>query len=439
MFFARSVDLYLETGGLIGMVLPHSALRLGHYEKWRTGNWRASNGLRTLSVNFDIKPAWDLYNLEPNNFFPIPASVIFAENLGLVGRAKSLTGDVERWQGATGTEDVMREAVEILSTADSEISPYAALSLNGATIFPRRLFFIEEVENTALVRAGISRTVTVNPRRSSNDNAPWKDLDLTSISDQTVEAVHVFDVHLGETVASYVTLNPLKAVLPLRRGDYDLPRDESDIGGIKFAHLGQLMRGRWRNINRLWEDNKSKYARDRHLNLVGQLDYYGKLSSQLAWQKDNSDKPVRVIYTKSGEPTAAILQDADALVENVLYWIACRNIDEAYYIAAIINSDALQESAKPLMSRGQFGVRDLHKHLWKLPIPEYDGGNALHADISDAGKSAAHGASRQLARLRQERGNDVSVRIARRELRAWLRSSEEGKRVEVAVGELLNG
>ena len=23
----------------------------------------------------------------------------------------------------------------------------------------------------------------------------------------------------------------------------------------------------------------------------------------------------------------------------------------------------------PLMSKGQFGARDLHKHLWKLPIP----------------------------------------------------------------------
>ena len=79
----------------------------------------------------------------------------------------------------------------------------------------------------------------------------------------------------------------------------------------------------------------------------------------------------------------------------------------------------------------------MHKHLWKLPIPEYDDGNALHTDISDAGKSAADGAARELARLRQERGNDVGVRIARRELRKWLRTSEEGRHVEEAVGELL--
>ena len=82
---------------------------------------------------------------------------------------------------------------------------------------------------------------------------------------------------------------------------------------------------------------------------------------------------------------------------------------------------------------------DLHKHLWKLPIPEFASDDELHSEISSAGAAAADGAARELARLRQERGNDVSVRIARRELRAWLRSSDEGQRVEEAVEELLDG
>jgi len=53
--------------------------------------------------------------------------------------------------------------------------------------------------------------------------------------------------------------------------------------------------------------------------------------------------------------------------------------------------------------------------------------------------AATEGTARELSRLRQERGNNVSVRIARRELRAWLRSSNEGNRVEEAVSELLSG
>ena len=70
------------------------------------------------------------------------------------------------------------------------------------------------------------------------------------------------------------------------------------------------------------------------------------------------------------------------------------------------------------MSRGQFGARDLQKHLWKLPIPEFDASHELHADIAAAGAAAAVGASARLAALREERGDGVGVTIVRRELRA---------------------
>ena len=103
---------------------------------------------------------------------------------------------------------------------------------------------------------------------------------------------------------------------------------------------------------------------------------------------------------------------------------------------AIINSDALYELVTPLMSKGQFGARDLQKHLWKLSIPEFDSGNSLHVRVSQAGETAAQGVAKQMAQLRQDRG-EVTVTIARRELRKWLRESTEGKAVEEAVGELL--
>ena len=95
--------------------------------------------------------------------------------------------------------------------------PYADYSRQGATIVPRCFFFVEETANTAIVQA--APTVTVNPRRGNLDKAPWKDLDLTAITGQTVENRHLFDVHLGETIAPYVALEPLKALLPLKRGE----------------------------------------------------------------------------------------------------------------------------------------------------------------------------------------------------------------------------
>ena len=78
----------------------------------------------------------------------------------------------------------------------------------------------------------------------------------------------------------------------------------------------------------------------------------------------------------------------------------------------------------------------MHKHLWKLPIPEFDDADPLHLAISRAGEAAAAGAAKQLEQLRQDRPK-LTVTIARRELRKWLRASAEGKAVEEGVGELL--
>ena len=109
-----------------------------------------------------------------------------------------------------------RELAGITDTSVTGDSPYAALSRNGATIFPRVLFFVNETENPAIIQAG--NTITVNPRRGSQDKAPWKDLNLNEITSQTIERNHLFDVHLGETVAPYVTLEPLQALVPYKDG-----------------------------------------------------------------------------------------------------------------------------------------------------------------------------------------------------------------------------
>ena len=326
----------------------------------------------------------------------------------------------------------MRRAITDTSIVSD--SPYAGLSRNGATIYPRVFFFIHETENTAIIQAG--QTVTVNPRRGALDKAPWKDLDLTAISNQTIERAHLLDVHLGETVAPYVTLEPLRALLPLKQGDAGFPTDESGPGGIRLGGLEQRMRDRWQAVNKLWEDNKSP---NNKLDLLRQIDYLHKLSSQLAWQQNSGTRPVRLAYAGSGEPTAALVLDDDTLIDYTLFWVACKDLQEANYLLAIINSQVLYEAVTPLMPKGQFGARHVQKHLWKLPIPEYDPDQKLHVRISQAGERAASGAAARLEQLRQERGERLTVTIVRRELRAWLGSSPEGAAVEAAVGQLLAG
>ena len=343
----------------------------------------------------------------------------------------ALQGSVERWLGPTGSSKVTRSLAPITDTSAIGGSTYAAHSRQGATIVPRCLFFIEETESEVTVQAG--QTITGTPRRGSQDKNPWRSLDLAEISGQAIETQHVFDVHLGESLAPYVMLTPLKAVLPFRHSDEELPSADGGIGGIDLGGLGRRMRRRWRTVSGLWERNKSRANR---LNLSGRLDYHRELSSQLEWRQDSGNRPLRVAYNQSGAPTAAIVHGDDVLVDYTLYWIACRDEQEARYVQAIINSGTLFALVAGLMPKGQFGARHLQKHLWKLAIPEFDDGNPLHVRISEAGRVAEQGAARRLEQLRQERDR-VTVTIARREIRKWLSASEEGRAVEDAVSELL--
>ena len=128
LFFARSVDLYLKDGGVIGFVLPHSSLQAGQYAKWRGGQWHARKSGPSVQVDFTLKPPWDLERLKPNDFFPVPASVVFALKLPQDAAGKPLEGSVDRWIGRAGADDVRRESAGITNTGAAGDSPYAGYS-----------------------------------------------------------------------------------------------------------------------------------------------------------------------------------------------------------------------------------------------------------------------------------------------------------------------
>ena len=184
LFFARSVDLYMKDQGVIGMVMPHSTLQAGQHAKWRTGAWQAkSSGRgkkrtpgRVLAVNFGHKKAWDLERLEPNTFFPVASSVVFARRVGEGDDATAtpLAGEVDRWLGNAGAADMRRVSTNITDTSVDAGSPYAGHSRQGASILPRCLFFVTETDNPATIQAG--GTITVNPRRGPHDKEPWRSL-----------------------------------------------------------------------------------------------------------------------------------------------------------------------------------------------------------------------------------------------------------------------
>ena len=209
----------------------------------------------------------------------------------------------------------------------------------------------EETANTAIVQA--APTVTVNPRRGNLDKAPWKDLDLSAITGQTVENRHLFNVHLGETIAPYVALEPLKALLPLKQGDAAIPTDDNGPGGIRLGGLERRMRERWQTVSRLWEDNKALANR---LNLLGQMDYVHNCRRSWSGRTTRIPGTVSLVYTNPASQRPPI-KDDNVLVDYTAFLGFLQEHEEGNYLLAIINSDALQTGSNANDGKGQFGAR----------------------------------------------------------------------------------
>ena len=238
LFFTRCVHLYLDGGGLAAMVLPHSALQSGQYRKWRSGDWGA------IAASLRIRPPWDLEQIQPNDFFPVPASVVFAQRR--LSRGLPLVQQAARWKGEPGGS-LIHEMVELTDTSGEYQSPYAARARSGAKITPRCLYMVDVEKSQALVSA--ANVLTVSPRRSRKEKAPWKGLRLRELQHQAIEAEHVRDVHLGETIAPFVALEPVKAVLPVSRQTGQLAKEVAGWYGVDPLTLGERMRRRWRTVS----------------------------------------------------------------------------------------------------------------------------------------------------------------------------------------------
>ena len=195
-----------------------------------------------------------------------------------------------------------RESVGITDTSVGGESPYAGYSREGATI-PTMFVLREETENPAIIQAG--QTITVNPRRGSQDKDPWRALILLPLPARPLSPSTCFNVHLGETVVPYVTSIPLKALLPLKQGDTQLPANANGVGGIRLGKLERRMRERWQTPLADWEEHKQPVPTN--WTCWGDWTIHETVGT-IGMAKRNLDtRPIRVAYTKSGEPTAALL------------------------------------------------------------------------------------------------------------------------------------
>lgn len=415
LFVARAVEAYLRPGGQFAFVMPFAVLSRRQFAGFRTGTWTPTNS--DEAVLADLARPEDFSRVKPPPF-AMPSCVIAGHKT--MEKATALPAGAVSWTGRVPSPHVdWPTVVEHLNSADINIaaasdiaeSPYRERFINGATLYPRSLVTVRRAKAGPL--GLVSGRVPVRAARSSLEKGVWSELpDLQG----TIEEQFVRRVHLGATIVAFRGREPALAIVPWADGQLiDADDDHLD----EFPGLAAW----WRTADELWKAHRGAKVK---FNLLGQIDYQGKLRKQLP------APPHRVVYTKSGQHLAACrIDDSTAVIDHKLYWAPVDTISEGRYLTAILNSQALTAAVKPLQARGQHNPRDFDMHVFALPFPIYDPGNGAHAALAQLAARAEQVAAEV------ELDDTWQFQRARRAVREALQEDGVARTIDEAVAELL--
>lgn len=420
LFTVRAAEKYLNDGGTFGLVVPLAVLSRQQYEGFRAGNWGPS-------LRGEITEMWDLDNVRPKgDLFPVPAGVIYGKrhsaSIGITDKSvphgspdvKTVVSGLRDKSGWAKTKPQLTFSVapnKALGAGEIAQSPYRSTVVNGATIFPRALLFVEEEASSNRLGQSSGR-VSVRSFRTSLEKAPWKDVpSLTGV----VEKRFIRQVHLGSTIVPFRAIAPWKAVLPIEHNDL--------IPEVDIADAAPGLSRWWSEASEVWESNKSKATK---LSLWENLNFQNKMSKQLGGTK------YRVVYSASGVSlVAAILDNPQEIIEHALYWLPARSLDEARYLNVILNAPVTTQAVSEYQSKGLFGNRHFDTYVWMLPIPSFDASNPLHQEIAALGSDAE-------AIAKKVDLEDMKFQAARKKVRAALASADVTEHMDRLVSGLIN-
>ncbi len=364
-FVASCVDYYLQRGGKFGFVMPYSALRARHWEKFRGGNWSLTNSLEE-GCHVDLsKTAWDLSGVKDPPFKgSAHSSVIFGERVVASRQKPNIKplGDIHHVAGSDIDKRMAWDDVKPLLTytlgKQWDIAPspaYAEVFRNGATLFPQPLVVFESPLSSALGKIYFQTNTGKGAWRGKERNGQ-------------VESRFVKSALFSRLVVPFGTTGKSHIIAPFSESGRGLV-SPSEITGENTFNFKLY----WDNANRDWQEHSGGRP---PLTLLDQIDYQGKLSSQIAQQKYDE----KVVYGRSGARLEACVVSSLTIADGTLNWFGSSDVSELHYLSAIFNAGCLAEFFKN-------GCRYSDRHfqmlpVQNLPIPAYDADNDHHANLA---------------------------------------------------------
>ncbi len=381
LFWARGAERYLRDGGTLALVLPYAALNAPVFAGMRDGGMQRVKV--AVSGGWGLERVWPIFGAQSGSS-TTSTCVLFGQR----DHEGPLPTEIDRWVGVLKRRDASEaEAAEALQHTRAPwprprtlvaASPYRHRFRQGPPFSPRRFFF---VEYAASGRLGSRREAPrVRGRVGNLDKEPWT---AVAPPEGPIERAFLRPIVLGETVAPYRLLTLATGVVPLQ-GSKILTSEAADLHG----HRGLAA---WlRDAETKWDQHSNKKADGTpRASLAEATNHLQKLTAQA------EQVPIRVLYTKSGTRLSACwIEDEGAFVDQQAHWAAVGSIEEAAYIAAVLNCQVVLDRVVDLQPVGQRDRRHFSNLVWTLPIPEFDATEALHRDLAAAALHAAEVAAR---------------------------------------------
>jgi len=373
IFLLHAVERYLTPGAVIGCILPNTVLNGSHHEPFRAARYLTAN----KPVQFALGEIWKI----ANQTFKNEAIVLFGSK-SHPGGATSFAGrDVSRTSETATTYHIVTSNGRTAWTTTPPATPAVKVATKksigplfrqGADVMPRGIVFHAVQKNGAGWDLGpIQAGSPFYFLRSDGHRLQDFALTANGVSDRLM-----FDVLISKHLAPYELAAGAKGFLPFQYGNGGWePRTEPGIAALG-GPTSRAIKAALTAINESVDEFFETVDTDRK-----------KLSGQ-NWRAQDW-----LVFASAGGklPCAAYVCGDQipcdkTVIDQTLYWGRVATEDEAIYITALINSQAVIEVIKVHQPRGGFGERHIHKLAFDR-TPSFDSTNPDHRAIVDAAKA----------------------------------------------------
>jgi len=234
-------------------------------------------------------------------------------------------------------------------------SHYKTLFHKGADLNPRNLIFVRFNKVTdVLVK------IIPDERIFKRAKAPW---DKREFKDDIIEREYIFKVIKSTELVKFHVYNYYDVFLPLTKADLS----------FTYENLASHAKLFYDKINNLYI--KYKKETTKHENLMDNLNRWSKLINERQLSR------VKVIYNNSGSILYSAVVQGNFLITGDLCFYDTDNLDEAFYLSAILNSSLITKQVRIIKSS-----RHIFKLPLDLPIKKFNTGNLNHQKLAQLGR-----------------------------------------------------